>query len=394
MAYNVQFKKVLALPSEVSNHVFYAVYASKSAEGAYENLQKVYLGNVELSSVAVNALINTLDSRLAEEIARATAAEAVNAQGVANNKTAIEAEVARATAAEAANKAAIEAEVARATAAEAANTAKIDADIAALKENIGNLTNIMNFVGAYEALPTPLDNFSAGDVIIITAGENAGKEYVLNETDGVKAWVEIGHASATDAALAALAERVTALEGRMDSAEGRLTALETNSATKNELAALDTKLSEAIATEKTRAEGAEATLDARITSEVATLVASIEKEVSTLNTRIDTEVSTLNTRINTEVSTLSDRITTEVSTLSDRIDTEVSTLNTTISDNFTKIYGGADPDKVDLGKLVGAVNQLVDSANTSEAELVAVTTSVKDLDERVTATENLLTWEE
>lgn len=389
MAYNVQFKKVLTLPVEPSNHVFYAVYEKKSAEGAFENLQKVYLGNIELSSVAVDALINSLDAKLAEEIARAKAAEEVNARGITDNKAAIEAEVTRATAAENANKAAIEAEVARASAAEAANTKKIDDDINALRAEIGNISNIMNFRGAYTELPTPLDAFTAGDVIIITEGVNAGKEYVLNETDGVKAWVEIGHASATDAALAALAERVTALEGkvvdlesRATALEGRATVLETRATTietdlandKADLALFKTTVAETYATK----------------TEVTTLNENLTKAINDEKVRAEGVETVLDTAIKAEA----DRASKAETALDERITSEVEALNKAIVDYIAKIYGDANQDTVDLGKLVGAINQLVDSANTSEEELATVTTSVKELDERVAATENLLTWEE
>ena len=105
-----------------------------------------------------------------------------------------------------ADQTALEAEVTRATEAEAANKALIDK----LTEDVGNVTNIMNFRGVVEnteagfeedikALTDPKD----GDVIIYKE-----QEYVYN--NGV--WVLFGDAGADAAAISALTNRVAANE--------------------------------------------------------------------------------------------------------------------------------------------------------------------------------------
>lgn len=383
MAYNVQFKKVFTLPANPDNHVFYAVYEQLS-DGSKGNLKAFYLGNIELSDSALTAVVNTLRTDFAAEVARATGAENQIASDLA-------AEIARATAAEgvnataiATNKAAIEAEVVRAKAAEEANTKKINDDIQALKDNIGDLSNIMNFAGAYPQLPTPTDTFEVGDVIIITEGDNAGKEYVL---DASKGWVEIGHASATDATLAALADTVATLRDEFDAEVLRAKAAEEANAG-------------AIATEKARAEAAEAVLDAAIKKEAADARAAEAKLAGDLaaetqraegkEAELAGAISTENTRaLNAEA-----KLTEDLAAETKRATDEEARIEKKLDDAVLKIYGSANQDSVDLGKLVGAVNQLVDSAKTNEDTLNGVSTSIADIETRVAQTETLLTWEE
>ena len=75
--------------------------------------------------------------------------------------------------------------------------------IASLTEQVGNLSNIMNFVGAKDAVPEDNTGYESGDVIIV-----GGQEYVF---DG-SAWQAFGDASINGALISALDKRVEANE--------------------------------------------------------------------------------------------------------------------------------------------------------------------------------------
>ena len=75
--------------------------------------------------------------------------------------------------------------------------------IASLTEQVGNLSNIMNFVGAKDAVPEDNTGYAVGDVIIV-----GGQEYVF---DG-SAWQAFGDASINGALISALDKRVEANE--------------------------------------------------------------------------------------------------------------------------------------------------------------------------------------
>lgn len=95
--------------------------------------------------------------------------------------------------------------------------ATINAAIEKLKTDIGNMSNIMNFRGAVESKAAITDPVE-GDVIAVTAGDDAGKEFVYS--DG--AWVEFGSVTAQDTAIKELQDRAAALESKMTAAEGKL----------------------------------------------------------------------------------------------------------------------------------------------------------------------------
>ena len=110
---------------------------------------------------------------------------------------------------------AIETEVARATGVEGT----LAQDIEDLTKAIDNLSNIMNFRGAFTAT-TEVTEPKAGDVIVIKASETTdengqpvnaaivGKEYVYDGTE----WIELGDTTAEQARLSAIEERVTETE--------------------------------------------------------------------------------------------------------------------------------------------------------------------------------------
>lgn len=88
----------------------------------------------------------------------------------------------------------------------------LDGRLDTVEAKLNNVSNVMDFVGAAEALPAEGNNQS-GDVIVVTAGDDAGKEFVYDDSREVgKKWVEFGSTSATDSAVADLKSRMTAAE--------------------------------------------------------------------------------------------------------------------------------------------------------------------------------------
>lgn len=85
----------------------------------------------------------------------------------------------------------------------------IDGRLGDVEDVLANVTNVMDFVGAVEALPTEFDGYHKGDVIVVTAGDDAGKEYVF---DGTK-FVEFGYADGNAAAISDLQDRMGVAEG-------------------------------------------------------------------------------------------------------------------------------------------------------------------------------------
>lgn len=60
-------------------------------------------------------------------------------------------------------------------------------DVNDLKSQIGGVTGALHFKGVVAKLPVDLSTYSEGDVILV-----GNKEYVCNDEDGTKSWVELG----------------------------------------------------------------------------------------------------------------------------------------------------------------------------------------------------------
>ena len=109
---------------------------------------------------------------------------------------------------------------------------EVNSRIDTLEQNIGNLSNIMNFLGVltidlnHEATTNPITingkshTAVAGDVVI----DNAGEEFVF---DGSK-WQQIGNITAETAAINNLQTRMTTAEGNITDLLGRMTTGEGN----------------------------------------------------------------------------------------------------------------------------------------------------------------------
>ena len=60
-------------------------------------------------------------------------------------------------------------------------------DVNDLKTQIGGVTGALHFKGVVEELPVDLSTYNEGDVILV-----GNKEYVCNDEDGTKSWIELG----------------------------------------------------------------------------------------------------------------------------------------------------------------------------------------------------------
>lgn len=176
---------------------------------------EAYIAGKEMSDEALKTYADAKASA-AQTAAEATAA----ADAAAKVKALKEGEVA-------ANAAAISA---MDTAYKAADEA-LDGRLDTVEAKLANVTNVMDFRGAVTELPE-VAGYQNGDVIVVTDGDNKGKEYVLS--DG--AWVEFGNTDANSSA-------ISALQGRMTTAEGDIDKLEAKDA---ELANADTALGQRI----------------------------------------------------------------------------------------------------------------------------------------------------
>lgn len=212
----------------------------KKADGT---TYQIDLGDVA-SAGAVKDALDALDAKISandtaikanaaaitDEETRAKAEEARIEGKVNDNTTAIGAEETRATQAESALDAKIGAET---SAREAADTA-MQSDIDTLKNQITGLSGTLHFredlSGAGKPAPTTSTEGAVGDFMV--AGD--GSEYIcVKVEDSTYTWEKIGDTSAESAAISALQGRmdtaeddINAVEGRMTTAEGKISTLE------------------------------------------------------------------------------------------------------------------------------------------------------------------------
>lgn len=324
-----------------------------------------------------------LSTRIGENATAASNAQAA-ADKAQEEVDALESVVATLTTTVGNNKTAAETAVATEKSERTAADKELSDSIAALKSDIGNLTNIMNFRGAFAAM-SAVENPAAGDVIVITSGDDKGKEFVYS--DG--AWVEFGSVDAQQTA-------IDGLLTRMGTAETNIGALQTNSATKTELAAEKEALSDAIdlKADKTSVSG----IDTRVVSletvvgnngntglvaDVSALRATVGndasglvKDVKALQTAADTHA------LKTEVAAVAADLADEVSRATDaevalgkRID-DANTAHTTLAGRVTTAEG-------DIDALQSAVNTI----NNTTIPTLALKSDLTDLTTRVATIE-------
>lgn len=95
---------------------------------------------------------------------------------------------------------------------------QMDATLTPIQEKLINVSNVMDFKGAYPELPTITigdeDLFQNGDVIVVTSGVDKGKEFVCYN----KIWIEFGNSDATSIAIANL-QSIVGHSGALPSGE-------------------------------------------------------------------------------------------------------------------------------------------------------------------------------
>ena len=236
--------------TEITSEITAAVNGEKSARESADNAINQKIGNKNDAST-VDSIYGTI-AKVKEEAFAEAASKASAAQSAAISSaesTAEAKDATRAQAAQAALEAAVSALETKITTGDSTTlgsaktyadgkvSAEADLRIAAdnaldsrldtVEAKLTNVSNVMDFVGAKTALPAEGSNQS-GDVVVITAGDNAGKEYVYDNTRPAgQKWVEFGSTSATDSAVASLKSRMDAAETGISNNSSAITTLGT-----------------------------------------------------------------------------------------------------------------------------------------------------------------------
>lgn len=237
--------------TEITAEITAAVNGEKSARESADNAINQKIGNKNDAST-VDSIYGTIakakEDAFAEANSKASAAQSAAISSAA--ATAEAKDVTRAQAAQAALEAAVSALETKITNGDsttlasaktyAENQVSAEADLRIAADNaldsrldtveakLTNVSNVMDFVGAKTALPAEGSNQS-GDVVVITEGDNAGKEFVYdNSREAGKKWVEFGSTSATDSAVADLKSRMAAAETTIGQNSSAITTLGTS----------------------------------------------------------------------------------------------------------------------------------------------------------------------
>lgn len=236
--------------TEITAEITAAVNGEKSARESADNAINQKIGNKNDAST-VDSIYGTIakvkEDAFAEAASKASAAQSAaisSAESTAEAKDATRAQAAQAALEAAVS--ALETKIATGdsttlgsakTYADGKVSAEADLRIAAdnaldsrldtVEAKLTSVSNVMDFVGAKTALPAEGSNQS-GDVVVITAGDNAGKEYVYDNTrpTGQK-WIEFGSTSAIDSAVAGLKTRMDAAESAISQNSSAITTLGT-----------------------------------------------------------------------------------------------------------------------------------------------------------------------
>ena len=292
---------------------------------------------------------------------------AANAQAAANKAQgevdALEGVVSTLTQTVASNKTAAEnAVAAEKTAREAADGVLEDA-IDALRTAIGNVSNIMNFRGAVAA-KTEITDAKDGDVIVVTSGDDKGKEFVYS--DG--AWVEFGSVDAQQTA-------IDGLLTRMGTAETKIKNLEDTRATKGELSAAQSALQDAInlKADKTTVNG----IDTRV-GNLETVVGNKD------NTGLVADVTNLKATVGSSTSGLvKDVETLKTASATHATKTYVDQQDTAIENALTDEVNRAKAAEEALGKRIDDANtahdNLAERVTTAEGEIDALQNAVNTI---------------
>ena len=168
------------------------------------------------------------------------------------------------------------------------------ARIEALEGTITGLSGAMHFEGVVESDPTKITSgYEQGDVVIY-----GNKEYVWNNG----AFVEFGDASVNAEAITALTGRVSTAEGKITTAEGKISTLEGAVATKveqsvydakvAELAGADTALGNRISTLEGKFGGADGSVEDMIADAKAEAIEAAATDAANKDAALKTEIET------------------------------------------------------------------------------------------------------
>lgn len=292
---------------------------------------------------------------------------AANAQTAANNAQddvdALAGVVNTLTQTVASNKTAAEAAVANEKSEREAADGALEDAIEALRTAIGNVSNIMNFRGAVTA-KTAVSDAKDGDVIVVTSGDDKGKEFVYS--DG--AWVEFGSVDAQQTA-------IDGLLTRMGTAETKIKSLEDTRATKSELSAAQSALEDAIdlKADKTTVNG------------VDTRVGNLETVVGNKdNTGLVADVTNLKATVGSSASGLvKDVETLKAASATHATKTYVDQRDTAIESALTDEVNRAKAAEEALGKRIDDANtahdNLAERVTTAEGEIDALQNAVNTI---------------
>lgn len=192
---NIVFTRLESLENALSNEIERSVQRDNTLGS---NLEKEIADRV-----AEDARI---ESKLDSEIDRSTKIDETHTTDIKNNKDAIDSEIARATAAEKLLTDNLSNEIEE----RKASDNSLSERLGTVETKLETVSNVMDFVGAFETKPD-VTNYNDGDVIVITSGEDEGKEFVLSNGS----WVELGDTSAEQAAISQLQKDVEAVNSEI-----------------------------------------------------------------------------------------------------------------------------------------------------------------------------------
>jgi uncharacterized coiled-coil protein SlyX len=277
--------------------------------------------------------------------------------------------------------------------------AALDNRITTVEGKLADVTNVMDFRGAVEALPTTTEGYQDGDVIVVTQGDHAGREFVLSNG----AFVEFGYADGNTTA-------ITGLLGRMSTAEGDIDKLETAVAGLN---AADTAMDQRIITlegtvtagdadtlqaAKNYAYGVAATAESNAKTHAETKASAAQTAAeATAKSYTDSQTNTLEAAVNAKIAALDTRVGTAegaITTLQSIVSTGANA-NTTLRADISELQSiardGADKNtalRADLTTLQGIVSKnttdlaaVTKTANEASAKAASNETRIKTIED-------------
>lgn len=205
---------------------------------------------------------------------------------------------------------------------EAADAGQVER-IAALEGTITGLSGAMHFEGVKDAVPTDVAGYESGDVIIV-----GNKEYVFNGTE----FVEFGDAAVNAEAITELTGRVATLEGEMDTAQADIDKAEAAILLKADQTVVD-----GIGERVTAVEGKVTTLEGKMTA--------AEGEIDTLQgdmTQAQTDIAALQEKFGDGENSVSDMIADAVAAETSARETAVAGVQAEVDALEVVVNGKAD----------------------------------------------------